>query len=117
MTRYNPITFLVLLSALCSVQFSFANDHSEPIEEEASECFSIQPHISDAWCQAVECDPVYADFCATETEEVEVEVEVEIEEALPPQCVSFQPHISDAWCEAVACAPVFVEQGICGILE
>ena len=85
------------------VQVALAGDSSELTDEDAPACFSIQPHISDAWCQAVECAPVYADFCSTETEAVEFE-----EEELPPQCVSFQPNISDAWCEAVACAPVFV---------
>ena len=83
------------------------SDDDTPVET----CFSIQPHVSDAWCQAVACDPIYAAFCATGEAEPTVDpppVEPEVEE-----CVSAAPHISNAWCEAVACAPVFVEAGLC----
>ena len=29
------------------------------------ECKSISPQVTDLWCQAVNCDPVYKDFCTT----------------------------------------------------
>jgi len=28
-------------------------------------CVSIQSHITDTWCQAVKCDPVYAAYCSS----------------------------------------------------
>ena len=77
-------------------------------------CFSIQPHVSDAWCQAVDCDPTYADFCSTGEEEPAPESPPPAE-SVTAECVSAAPHISDAWCAAVECAPVFVEAGLCSV--
>ena len=112
-----------MLFSLFSLLVGAPGFASESISEEASleapaeqTCFSIQPHISDAWCEAVACHPVYADFCSTGHEDVEEEIDEEPESIIEPeveQCVSAAPHISDSWCEAVECAPVFVESGLC----
>ncbi|MEE2787995.1 MAG: hypothetical protein VX589_11700 [Myxococcota bacterium] len=54
-----------------------------------AECRSAQPHISDAWCQAVQCAPVYVSggFCmATDTSRDEVddfESGLAVDEATP----------------------------------
>ena len=49
-----------------------------PVTAQA-ECLSAQPHISDAWCQAVQCAPVYVQggFCIAEDRPIEDSVRLD----------------------------------------
>ena len=93
----------------------------------ASTCISARPDVSDAWCQAVDCAPVYIDggYCQLADEagapaprpEETLEIKpafTEIEDT--GTCISAARHVSDAWCQDVKCAPVYIEQGLCKLV-
>lgn len=90
---------------------------------ETAPCISINPQATDAWCEAVKCDPVYSDFC---TRDPSYTVDsntppagdgpapapgvVPVEDGGSGACVSIRPQqVTDEWCQAVKCDPVYAD--------
>lgn len=59
--------------------------------EEKLNCKAISSRVSDKWCQEMNCDPVFKDYCSYEKIVSEYD------------CVSIDPTIPDRWCQNVDC--------------
>jgi chitodextrinase len=61
----STVVFLSMLSLLTvGCEISLKEEMGSEKLASSSSCHSIVDHISDAWCQAVQCSPAYSAFCS-----------------------------------------------------